>query len=145
MVKTRRQKKMRGGGKGTLEITWRMLENDEEKRVNLNKRVYNLEERGYDTGAMVESVKTKVEAHVVQAGYKKTDYLPYVDKTLDVVDVEFDAANAPAVSPIDITETVKNDAGATKTIVLKGAFKFRASGGRKTRGKKTAGRRHSRR
>jgi hypothetical protein len=141
MVKTRRQKKMRGGGKGTLEITWRK----DGRKVNLNDYVFDLEESGYDTGAMVNSVKTKVEAHVVQAGYKKTDYLPYVDKTLDVVDVEFDAASAPVVPPIDITETVTSDAGATKTLVLTGKFKFQVSGGRKTRGKKTAGRRHSRR
>jgi hypothetical protein len=131
MVKTRRQKKMRGGGKGVLYITW-TLHGDQDEKVELNEMLQEWEEGEWDTATIQDTIATAVEKHVADAGYVKDDRHPRVVPSLDAVEVKFNGQDGPAVPAFDISVP-----GPDGMYDFTATFKLEMSGGRKTRGKKS--------
>lgn len=69
--------------------------NGSARGVELNRYMSFLEDKGYDTDALVEKIKSKLEAHVKKSKFKE----PHVDPTLDFVDVKAkgDPPNPPGL------------------------------------------------
>ncbi len=87
---------------GQIEVTW-TLHGDSDETVDLNNMLSEWEEGDWDTSDAQDTIRTKVEEHVVKAGYKKTDRVPNMDPMLNFVDVEFDGEDGPAVPDFDIS------------------------------------------
>lgn len=131
---TRRQRKVRGGGKGLLYVTW-TLHGDQDEEVDLNGLLNEYQEGDWDVDESI--IKKGVEDHVVASGYKN----PAMVADLTAVEVEFDGEDGPAVPDFDITFP-----GPEGAMDVTASFKLEMSGGRKKKGKKTRGRRrHTRR
>jgi hypothetical protein len=132
MGKTRRQKKMRGGGQGILFLTW-TLHGDKDEEIDLNSMLDEWEEGEWDTSTIQDTVSSAVEAHVVKSGYVSDDRFPRVVPSLDAVEVKFTGRDGPSVPTFDISVP-----GPDGTYELSATFKLQLSGGsKKKRGKKT--------
>jgi hypothetical protein len=130
MGKTRRQKKMRGGVKGGLDLTWKV---DDEEMEFGTVFAYIMEvEEEYDVD-ILEHIKVAVEEHVKAAGYTAAE----IDKSLDIVDVEYEGDRPPEVAEF----TLDTGGETEKPIVFTVNFKYSSKMGgrrrRKTRGKKS--------
>jgi len=129
---TRRQKKMRGGERGELLLSW-TVNNKAMSGTKVFNYIMKVEE-AQDVD-ILEEIKAQVEQHVKDAGYTSAD----IDKeVLDIVDVEH--SGVPPAVPDLVSDT---GAETDPPIVFSVKFKYssRMAGGKKRRTKKTKGRR----
>jgi hypothetical protein len=120
---------MRGGVKGGLDLTWKV---DDEEMEFGTVFEYIIEVEEEEKVDILEHVKAAVEQHVKDAGYTSA----VIDKSLDIVDVEYAGDRPPEVAQL----TFDTGGEMEDPIVFTVNFKYSSKMGgrrRKTRGKKS--------
>jgi len=128
---TRRQKKMRGGERGELLMTWTV--NDQPMD---GPDVFETFIEAEDTqdAEIVEEIKEQIAQHVKDAGYTSAK----VENTFQLVDVEHSGV-PPAVPDLVSDTGAETDPPVFFSVKFK--YSSRMAGGKKRRTKKTKGRR----
>ena len=128
---TRRQKKMRGGERGQLLLSW-TVNNKAMSGTKVFSYIMKVEER--QDVDILEEIKAQVEQHAKDAGYTSA----HIVQTLDFVDVEH-SGDPPAVPDLVSDTGAETDPPVAFSVKFK--YSSRLAGGKKHRSKKTMGRR----
>lgn len=136
MPRHRTQKrKLRGGGKGTLELKWK-IDNQPVEEEEVFETIESMvdEVAPDDTTEILEGIKTMIEDHVKGAGYTSA----HVDKNMWIVDVEYAGDAPPQVAKLE------SDTGAymDPPMTFEVTFKFEMAGGRRRRRRRATRRKH---
>ena len=121
---------MRGGVKGGLDLTWK-VDGEDMEFGEISTYINDLlEEENVD---ILEHVMAAVEDHVKAAGYTSAA----IDKSLDIVDVEYEGDAPPQVAELTFDTGGETEDPIVFTVNFKYSSKMGGRRRRKTRGKKS--------
>lgn len=136
MGKTRRSKKMRGGGDVKIDLTWTANGNPVSDLLEHLKTLAEDEEQE----ALIDEVTDETEVHVEESGYGRPHFETAGGRpsSLNAMTANHDEDDAPKISPFKYTLTTPK--GKLKLSATFAVDEVVKGGGKKKRGKKTRGR-----